>query len=269
MSVTDPVSPQDAGREPPAVVELRVGSDSEWRPCTLVVESGALHLTRGTSSFDLDFNLLNGIAYAEPVLLLYTTGQSTVELRPIDVSSVAQLSLLARHVDEQVRVLRESTRSLRALGARRGHPGADHDRFFEPLLSAKRRAEAQSEPGARLSQFDAARIAAEVERALQTFATDRFARASGERRALHESLLAASAGLRTALKKLQQLAEAARDSDDSNRFSSWRDWLAGIDLVFAEADTAWLEIFAILSETRVERPGLWKKLFRRRERTAE
>jgi hypothetical protein len=163
----------------------------------------------------------------------------------------------------------EVTRSLRAFGSRRGSPGADHDRFFEPLLGARRRAEGRRDAGGRISEFGAAALTESIDAIAVSFASDRFPNSPPERRALTEALREKLQPLAAALLRMGQVGEVARGAPDETKFAAWRIWLAAVDVVFREADRAWLEMFPLLDAAPRPEPGVFRKLFGRRRAESE
>ena len=88
---------------------------------------------------------LEGMGYHDGRLALYLRGGDVME-----ATGSARLAALAREIVTQICTLPELTRPLRALGSRRGRLGTGHDRFFAPLLAARRRGERASDRQGRL-----------------------------------------------------------------------------------------------------------------------
>lgn len=151
----------------------------------------------------------------------------------------------------------ELTRTLRAFGSRRGSRGmritgaAEQQRFFAPLLSARRAADGATTPLAAVDAFDATRLAAEIDATLAAFAAARFGANAPARRALHAELVDAGEPLRAALLDLAQRADAARArSDDLRAWRAWSDQLRG---VFELADRIWIALDVALERGTVAR----------------
>src|SRR5262245_53136376 len=91
--------------------------------------------------------------------------------------------------------LPELTLSLRSFGSRRGQPdsdaahGQDQERFFAPLLDARRRAAEAHSTEEVLAAFDARRLAAALDAAVRAFAGERSAARPAAQRALEAELL--------------------------------------------------------------------------------
>ena len=151
----------------------------------------------------------------------------------------------------------ELTRTLRAFGSRRGSRGmrsngpAEQQRFFAPLLAARRAADAAKTPLSALDAFDATRLAADVDATLAAFASARFAANAPARRALHAELFDAGEPLRVALIELARLADGARAASDDLR--TWRAWSDQLRVVFETADRTWLALDAALDRGAIPR----------------
>ena len=186
----------------------------------------------------------------------------------LGTGDVLQLSSplgIARVTEDIVRAaiaLPELTRSLRALGARRAKPGADHDRFFAPLLSARRRAQGCSTLEECLRVCDAVALRAELDRHLRDFARARHPRSGADRRSLEADLEDCAAGVFARLDELAIAGNAVRKADDTVRFESWREWTDALRAVFESADSCWLAIRPSLEQTRDKRRPLWRRLLR-------
>jgi hypothetical protein len=182
-------------------------------------------------------------------------------------SSAGQLSILLRdgtqltllcdahralHDDLLVRcrALPELTRTLRGFGSRRGSRGvrasthSDQQRFFAPLLDARRKAWGTREPASTIAAFDAAALTASFEAILDSFATERHVDNAPARRALTAELSDLSEPLRDALETLRQFAGAATAATDDLRL--WRDWAMQLRAAFETADRVWLALDAAL-----------------------
>ena len=142
------------------------------------------------------------------------------------------------------RTLPELTRALRAFGSRRGHrstralAAADQQRFFAPLLEARRRASAAGPPLSVIAAFSADQLAAELVAALEAFAAERYATPGPERRALHAELTDIAEPLILSLKSLGEAAAGASESIEDLRL--WRAWSNQLRATFETADRVWL-----------------------------
>jgi hypothetical protein len=149
------------------------------------------------------------------------------------------------------RALPEVTRTLRALGSRRGAKGVRRNstdkegRFFFPSSAARRASMEARDAGNVIRAFDAERLAGLVAGAIDQFSRELGAGHPARQRAIEAELSDAVEVLARTLDELTRLARsAAADVDDLGR---WRAWAAGVQQVFEAADKAWLEIEPIVS----------------------
>lgn len=144
----------------------------------------------------------------------------------------------------------EVTRALRAFGSRRGQhsvrstAASEQQRFFAPLLEARRRAGAAGGPLSIIAAFDAETIAADVSAALTAFTTERHPEPGAARRALEAELVDAAEPLMLALADLGEAATRAGAEIDDLRL--WRAWSAQVRATFETADRVWLAIDTVL-----------------------
>jgi hypothetical protein len=156
----------------------------------------------------------------------------------------------------------ELTLSLRSFGSRRGLPdtdaalavGHDQERFFAPLLDARRRAAEAHSAGEMLAAFDARRLSAALDAAVRAFAAERSAGRPAAQRALEAELLEIVEPLRVSLQQLrddsEQLVDAGR-GEGQDAGARWSAWLERLRFAFRTADATWNPLAAVL--TRV--PG--------------
>lgn len=148
------------------------------------------------------------------------------------------------------RAMPEVTRALRAFGSRRGQrstretAAAEQQRFFSPLLEARRKAGAAGGPMAVMSAFDAASITQSLTAALASFAIDRHGETGPARRALEAELVDAAEPLSIALHAMGEAA--AHAGGDIENLHLWRAWSAQVLASFEIADRVWLAIDGVL-----------------------
>jgi hypothetical protein len=163
--------------------------------------------------------------------------------------------------------LPELTLALRALGSRRRRRGEgnEQDRFFAPLLEARRAAARAADIEAAVASFDAARLTTSFDKTIRALAADRAA--SGRpaaRRALEARLQERLEPLRDALSELGECADALLRADDGARPEAWRRWAEQLRAVFACADRCWPALDASLETVGVvPRRGWLARVFRR------
>jgi hypothetical protein len=142
------------------------------------------------------------------------------------------------------RALPELTHALRAFGSRRGSRSrrasgpSEQQRFFAPLLDARRRAVVATTPTETIDAFDAGPLARSMEGAVHAFAVERSGPDGPEKRALEAELVDSSEPLHLTLERLGVAAEAAKASLDD--LGAWRLWATELRTTFEVADRVWL-----------------------------
>jgi hypothetical protein len=191
--------------------------------------------------------------------------QLTLFLRGGDVLELSgpKLAPLGEALMREARELPEQTLRLRHFGASKSNPGSDHDRFFGPLLAARRRAGAATTIDEQLEAFDATSLQAEFERTLRAFAADRYRREGPDRRALEAELFELAEPLLAAVNSLGNAALAVRAAPGDATFIRWREWAAAAQRVFAEADRWWAAALAPLANSRGRAGRFWRRLLGR------
>lgn len=224
---------------------------------TLAVADDEVQVRDAARAVAIPLSAMEGASYRDGRLTLFLEhGEILI------AEGTPRLSALARDVAAKICTLPELTRPLRALGSRRGRLGSEHDRFFAPLLAARRRAERGADPRARLRAFDAQAIATALEATIADSAKSRFSRSAPDRRALEAELQEIVGPLKVALDALEVYsARALSPENDDTRFRRWRSWCGAIQDVFDRADRCWLELGAVLGEAPVRRP-LWRRILR-------
>lgn len=162
--------------------------------------------------------------------------------------------------------LPELTLALRALGSRRRRRGEgnEQERFFAPLLEARRAAVRAADVEGAVTAFDPARLNTSFDKTIRALAADRAA--SGRpaaRRALEARLQERLEPLRRALSALGECADALLIADESARPDAWRRWADQLRAVFACADACWPGLDAALDTVGVSQRGWLSRVFRR------
>ena len=243
----------------PVTIDGSIGGASIRGPATIVVHDDAVVLRGEFGETIIAMSILEGMSYRDGRLTMYLRGGDVVE-----ATGSARLAALAREIVVQVCTLPELTRPLRALGSRRGRLGIDHDRFFAPLLTARRRGERASDRQGRLRAFEGASIRTALESAIADFAKARFPRRAPDRRALEAELQELAAPLMTSLDALDVYAGRATEEDsEATTFVRWRSWCGAVQEVFERADRCWLAFGPVLGDAPVRRP-LWRRVLRLR-----
>lgn len=136
--------------------------------------------------------------------------------------------------------------SMRSIGSRRSLPNGqmlheEQERYFAPLLDARRAAARAQTRAQVLGAFDGRRIAAQIDATLRAFANERYAARAPARRAFEAELFEVIEPLRDALQSLRDLAEGS-----SEQIAKWPLWLAQLRVVFRVADSSWPALSAAL-----------------------
>jgi hypothetical protein len=201
---------------------------------------------------------MDGVTYRDARLTLHLSRGDIVY-----ADGTPRLAAVAREIMSQVCTLPELTRPLRALGSRRAVLGAEHDRFFAPLLAARRRGERAADLRGRLRAFDAPAMRTALDETIAAFAKTRYPRSAPDRRALEAELLEIAAPLHAALTGLEVYASRTTEvGTDETAFVRWRSWCGAVQEVFDRADRCWMEFGAVLGAVPPRRRPLWRRVLR-------
>ena len=230
----------DRARAPIAVTATRIGRTDLGDGSVLIDDDAVVITMHATADRPVRLSLA--------ALDVVSVASEDVSLTLRDGTHVVFTTAAAGQMCEELmlrcRTLPELTRALRAFGSRRGHrstralAAADQQRFFAPLLEARRRASAAGPPTSVIAAFAADQLAAELVAALEAFAAERYAMPGPERRALHAELTDIAEPLILALTSLEEAAAAATESIDDLRL--WRAWSSQLRATFETADRVWL-----------------------------
>lgn len=232
---------------PITIDATRVGR-TDLGPSSVTVDEDALTIVvRGAeSSTQIALVAIDELSLAETQLELKLHDGTRV------VFTARTSAALHDDLAARCRALPELTRTLRAFGSRRRQRGpkssaaADQQRFFAPLIDARKTALAANAPEATIRAFDARRLNAAISAALRVLATERFADPGPERRALEAELMDLTEPLTEALVVLGDAAERATEHIDDLRY--WREWATQLRLTFEVADRVWLTLDASLDQ---------------------
>jgi hypothetical protein len=189
---------------------------------------------------------LDGVRPGPDLLTLYPHSGDVIELSPAP-GKVASLAAFGRQVISAGCVIPELTVPLRGLGSSRAQPGADHDRFFAPLLTGRTAAARATEPMHRLGAVDPAALDASLTRVTRELAAARFPKHPPERRALEAELADLAEPVAVSIGALAEAARGVREAPDDLVFVRWRAWAAAYRAVFAAADRCWLATVPVLA----------------------
>jgi len=159
----------------------------------------------------------------------------------------------AMDVLSRCRAIPELTRALRTFGSRRGSrsqrdsSAAEQQRFFAPLLEARKLAGAADAPTATIAAFDGGALSQAFSAALHEFASERYAQPGPARRALEAELDELAEPLMTAITALVEAGNGARSAVDD--LVLWRAWATQLRSTFEIADRVWLTLDVALDAT--------------------
>jgi hypothetical protein len=237
----------DRARGPVPLTATRIGR-TELGAASAAIDDEALTIVAPASGDEPSLRVrlanIDGLSAA--------SGQLSIALRDGTQLTLVCEAHLELHDELLVRcrALPELTRTLRGFGSRRGSRGVrgnahrDQQRFFAPLLDARRKAWGTREPAATIASFNAASLATAFEAILLAFATERHGDNGPARRALAAELIDLSEPLRDALELLGVVATAACDATEDLRL--WRAWATQLRATFETADRVWLSLDAAL-----------------------
>jgi len=223
---------------------MRIGRADLGQGSAIVDEDVLTIVIRGPSG---DRPIRVPLAMVDGAALSKGTDEITVALR--DGTRIVLASPGSNQLRDDLlsrcRALPELTRALRTLGSRRGQSGrstspAEQQRFFAPLLQARRAAAAATTPASVIGAFDAKALATAYSKTLGEFAKERFAEVGPSRRALDAELSDVAEPLMDALQALGEAATTAGGSLDDLRL--WRAWSGQLRTAFEVADRVWLSL---------------------------
>lgn len=145
--------------------------------------------------------------------------------------------------------LPELTRSLRAFGSPRAARRADAERFFAPLLTARRRGAEAGSPFEILTAFDPDALAARYSALADAFAAERHRARGAARRALAAELEELIEPVRAAIEDVRTHARPLLDDARASRQiegREWDAWVASVRATFEAADRSWGAIERVL-----------------------
>jgi hypothetical protein len=218
------------------VVGLHRGRELDAR-CTLRLLDGALTFTdeRRVSVVVVPLDEIDGWQDASGRATLYLADGDVLD---VDTSGDDARALLRVALDAACRPP-EFARSLRALGSAAEAEQAAHDRWFGPLLRARRAIEGVSDPLRQGALLDADALAADLDRALHDLAAARTGEEGARTRALVAVLEDETRAVREALARLALAAGTLQGSAPDSRLADWRTWVEAVRALFRAMDAAW------------------------------
>lgn len=166
----------------------------------------------------------------------------------LDADDEPALAALAAQLLTRCCTLPELTSALPTLGSRRATLDApeEHQRFFAPLLEARRAAARAGDAASMVRALDAGALAARLDETLRAFAGARHPDRASARRALEAQLEACVEPLQAALAAQEETTRAFRDMAGEGRLALWRAWTERVRLTFLRADECWRQVRAVL-----------------------
>lgn len=237
----------ERSRGPALAVTTRIGN-KDIGPGTLYVSDDVITVAganEGDRAIRVRLTSVDAIALHGTAVTITLHDGRTVTFDS-DQGAHLRAELLSR-----CRTLPELTRALRALGSRRGMSAradaGEQQRFFAPLITARRQAAQAEGPADTIAAFDCLTLTRALDATLRRFANDRYAENGPERRAFEAALMDACEALRESIDALRSLSDEARGAvDDLGR---WRAWSSQLRAIFEVADRAWLGVDAALGAT--------------------
>lgn len=225
--------------------------------CTLAMRDEALDLATTTGALLLPYSAVDGaVRIGDDAVDLYTSTGDVLHL-----SGSGELGGVARSLAARICTLPELTLSFRALGSP-GRTGTDHDRFFAPLLDARRRGEGARDAAGVVEAMDARELRGALASTMREFTAERFRHQEPDRRALEAELGDSAQAMLAALDRLERAQQDLAAADDTVRFARWRVWTAAVRDVFERADACWAVICPVLRDCVPPRPPFWRRLLR-------
>jgi hypothetical protein len=158
--------------------------------------------------------------------------------------------------------------SMRSIGSRRSLPNEQsalqeaQERYFAPLLDARRAAARALTRTQVIGAFDGRRITALIDAAVRAFAEERYAARAPARRAFEAELFEIVEPLREALRSLRDITDGSTPGEGSpEQLVKWTLWLAQLRMVFRVADSSWPALSAALaSAPSAAARSRWRRL---------
>lgn len=164
--------------------------------------------------------------------------------------------------------------SMRSIGSRRRMPNEQsaleeaQERYFAPLLDARRTAAKALTRSQVIGTFDGRRITALIDATVRALAEERYAARPPARRAFEAELFEIVEPLREALRSLRDITESSAPAEGSpEQLTKWALWLGQLRVVFRLADSSWPALSVVLvSAPSAAASSRWRRLSRGEDR---
>ncbi|MEO7999866.1 MAG: hypothetical protein ABI852_20600 [Gemmatimonadaceae bacterium] len=207
-----------------------------------LVDHSLLLTWEHAAPWQLDLDGLDGVMPRAQQLTLYLGSGDVLELTEND-----SLRAFSARVMDRACAVPELTRGLRAMGSLRGAQGAAHDRWFAPLLAARRAVAGISDAERQVALVDAPTIAKQLHRVMTDLSKEQAANHPAMQRAIEAALQEESERVLTALDRLALAADVLRVSALDTRLVDWRRWMHALRETFVAADQSWPGCAKVLS----------------------
>ena len=252
-----------ADRQAGAQARYPVTASGSWRGATLsgdvVLEVGdedvAIASLDGARRLPLPLGTLQGARFRDGELTLFFPDGTIV------LAGEGRLAAASRAIISRACAPGELTLALRSLGSHRR--GADdlQRRWFEPLLTARRKLDRAYEPDAQAAALDARALLAAYHDLAHRIAERSAGQAPADKRALEAQIDDALAPLVAALGMLEGAAVALRTASAEVAIARWREWSVLAGAVFAAADRCWPNVARLVVGWHPgPRPSLWRRM---------
>jgi hypothetical protein len=247
--------------------EYAVTASGSWRNAdvagdyTLILGETevAIATPGGAQRVPLPLGTLSGVRWQGGELTLSFADGTLV------LAGEGRLAAVARDIIARATAPGELTLGLRALGShRRGGGDELQRRYFEPLLSARRRLDRANDPAAQLTALDARALLDGYHDLAHRIAQGSAGEAPSDRRALEAQIDDALAPLVASLNALDRGAQELRAAPADKTIARWREWASLARHVYSAADRCWPEVRDLVTGWHPgPRPTLWRRMLGR------
>ncbi|MCE2899618.1 MAG: hypothetical protein ACK6DP_00685 [Gemmatimonas sp.] len=235
--------PSATGPLPVRVVGIVRGRDIDAE-ATVALDDAALVLSwPQAAAWRLGLTGIEGVAVGARTLTAYLRDHDVLELTGDETLRPLALALIGRACQ-----LPELTRGLRGFGAvGTAAPLHDaHDRWFAPLLEARRAVHGVSDPTRHVALMDGVALADLMRQRIAQIAARQVPGDAAEQRALEAAIEDEASPVFAALARLALAGDVVRHGSEETRLADWRRWVDAAQRVFAEADEGWRAVEELL-----------------------